>query len=231
MSPHTPPPDDSNTSGSTDQYHQSMKELAHDLQNPLAIAIQYLKLVRELPKDEYFNEIETALDRIDEIITTEIESMEGDSIDTESTIVELPALIDQAWQTTKTEHATLNDTIQSESPPSIYVNESHLQSLLENLFRNAAEHGGENVTVSIGELSDNPGFYVADDGQGIPRDQRIQVFQPGYSTSSDGTGIGLQVVSEVSATYDWELTVTESENGGARFEFQIPETNWVRPDC
>ncbi|GGL47734.1 ATP-binding protein [Halocalculus aciditolerans] len=113
---------------------------------------------------------------------------------------------------------------------------------------NSVEHGGSDVTVTVGDLdggpdderehvgtspSDDPartdtsssgdptrtGFYVADDGPGIPEGERDQVFERGFTTADDGTGFGLAIVEEVAAAHDWTVTVTESESGGARFEF------------
>jgi signal transduction histidine kinase len=95
---------------------------------------------------------------------------------------------------------------------------SQLQQLVENLIRNAIEHGGEDVTVTIGETDDGNGFYIADDGTGIPESIQDQVFQNGFSTISDGTGFGLAIVSGVADAHGWEVEVTESQNGGARFE-------------
>ena len=89
---------------------------------------------------------------------------------------------------------------------------------LENLFRNAIEHGGESVTVTIGVLDDKRGFYVADDGPGIPEAEREDVFDSGYTTSNDGTGFGLAIVSRICAAHGWDITATESESGGARIE-------------
>ena len=65
---------------------------------------------------------------------------------------------------------------------------------------------------------DDEGFYVADDGPGIPREQRTDVFESGYSTVSDGTGFGLAIVQEVVEAHGWSIRVTESTAGGARFE-------------
>jgi signal transduction histidine kinase len=87
---------------------------------------------------------------------------------------------------------------------------------LENLFRNAIEHGGEDVTIRVGGLSD--GFYVEDDGPGVPEDARDEVFEVGYSTSPDGTGFGLNIVKEIAEAHNWEITLTEGTTGGARFE-------------
>ena len=60
----------------------------------------------------------------------------------------------------------------------------------------------------------------ADDGVGIPAAERDRVFESGYTTASDGTGFGLRIVSDVADAHGWGVSVTESEAGGARFEFR-----------
>ncbi|MBS3761523.1 MAG: ATP-binding protein, partial [Halodesulfurarchaeum sp.] len=92
-----------------------------------------------------------------------------------------------------------------------------LASLLENLFRNAVEHAGPEVTVTVEPTSD--GFAVADDGPGIPPEDRETVFESGYTTETDGTGFGLAIVAEVATAHDWSVRVEESDAGGARFVF------------
>ena len=79
-----------------------------------------------------------------------------------------------------------------------------------------AEHGGADVTVTVGALDD--GFYVADDGHGIPESMRETVFEAGYSTAEDGTGFGLRIVERVADAHGWTVDAAESEGGGARFE-------------
>jgi signal transduction histidine kinase len=85
-----------------------------------------------------------------------------------------------------------------------------------NLIRNAIEHGGEDVTINVGELED--GFYVEDDGTGIPEEHWTNVFDASYSTSDDGGGFGLSIVKEIVHAHDWEIEVTDGIDGGARFE-------------
>jgi signal transduction histidine kinase len=72
------------------------------------------------------------------------------------------------------------------------------------------------VTLTIGDTAD--GFYVEDDGPGIPEKERQEVFEVGVSTSEEGTGFGLSIVREVVAAHGWEITVTEGREGGARFD-------------
>lgn len=74
----------------------------------------------------------------------------------------------------------------------LLADRNRFRQLLENLFRNAVEHAGENVTVTIGEI--DTGFYVEDDGSGIPTEKREQVFKMGNSTTHEGTGLGLSIV-------------------------------------
>jgi signal transduction histidine kinase len=95
---------------------------------------------------------------------------------------------------------------------------------LENLFANAVEHAGAGVTVEVGSLADGDGFYVADDGPGIPAEEREAVFDVGYSTGSDGTGFGLNIVNEIVDAHGWEVAVVDAESGGARFEIAGVDT-------
>ena len=80
----------------------------------------------------------------------------------------------------------------------------------------AVSHGDDGVSVTVGRLGD--GFYVADDGPGIPESERDRVFRVGYSTSERGTGFGLNIVKQVAEAHGWDIEVTESAEGGARFE-------------
>jgi signal transduction histidine kinase len=96
-----------------------------------------------------------------------------------------------------------------------------LTALFENLLRNADEHAGDDPTVMVGSLPGDDGFYLADDGPGIPPDARDEVFNQGYTTDSGGTGIGLAIVRRVADAHGWTVELVESEDGGARFEFGL----------
>jgi signal transduction histidine kinase len=99
----------------------------------------------------------------------------------------------------------------------ISADEDRLTELFENLFRNAVEHGGSEVTVTVGPM--NGGFYVADDGPGIAEERREAVFDHGVSSSDDGSGYGLSIVRTIAHAHGWDVIVSEADAGGARFEF------------
>jgi signal transduction histidine kinase len=76
------------------------------------------------------------------------------------------------------------------------------------------------VTVRVGRLDDREGFYVADDGPGIPPAERGSVFEQGYTSQEEGTGLGLAIVERIADAHGWAVAVTESDAGGSRFEIR-----------
>ncbi|WP_284006665.1 sensor histidine kinase [Haloarcula pelagica] len=208
--------------------------VSHDLRNPLSVASAYVDIARDDPKDEYFEKIDAALDRMgnltDELLTL---AKNGQTVgDTEP--VDLDEVVTDAWATVSPSRAT----VETDSLSVIRADRSRLVELFENLFRNAVEHGstsnrpeaddsvehdskGDTVRISVGMLPDGDGFYVEDDGPGIDTDEREQVFEMGYTDSADGTGYGLYIVKTIAEAHGWSVVATASAEGGARFEFTL----------
>jgi PAS domain S-box-containing protein len=185
--------------------------ISHDLRNPLNVAEGYLDLEQETNTSENLVRVEQALTRMRRIIEDLLTAAQQGRTVKETESVELDAVVRDAWEMVESDEVALVvDTDQT-----IVADISRIQTLLENLFRNAVEHGGDEVTV--GPLPE--GFYIEDDGPGIPVDARTQVFEPGYSTREDGTGFGLLIVKDIAEAHGWEVELSESETGGARFEF------------
>jgi len=76
----------------------------------------------------------------------------------------------------------------------------------------AVEYADSTVAVRVGTTEQ--GFYVADDGPGISPEQRATLFD---DTDASG-GIGLAIVDRIVDAHGWELDVSDSTDGGARFE-------------
>ncbi|WP_103017616.1 histidine kinase N-terminal 7TM domain-containing protein [Salinibacter ruber] len=234
--------------------------LSHDLRNPLNVAQGRLQLAKEQLTKEvgsdpegHVTSAERALRRMNEIIEdmllltwSEQELSPGDLGP-----VDLEAAARAAWDHVDAPKATL----EVESSTRLRGHEGRLQRLLENLFRNAIEHGGKAVSVTVGALPDvqsppggqslpggqlpskgtsssgglsSGGFFVEDDGPGIPVERREKVLEGGYSSREKGTGLGLSIVQGIAAAHGWSTLITEpvsessteSQAGGARFEFR-----------
>jgi len=169
--------------------------VSHDLRNPLNVAEGNLQLLREECESDRIEDIETALTRMDELIEDLLQlARVGDRIrDTQS--VDLAAAADDCWQNVETAAATLRTEVEG----TVRADRSRLVQLFENVFRNAIEHAGPDVTVTVGGVED--GFYIEDDGPGIPDDERDSVFEAGYTTTQDGTGFGLSIVSQIAEAH------------------------------
>ena len=205
-----------------DQLLEFADIVSHDLRNPLSIATGYLERAMETGDEEYLEEVHTAHERIDRIIQHTLTlAKEGSQVGTRSP-VELARVANDAWHLVETKRADLI----IDSSATIDADPDRLQQLFENLFRNAVEHAGSDATVRIGVMSGSTdetidGFFVEDDGPGIPETERTQVFDQHYSGSDDGTGIGLHVVQKIATGHDWSVTAEEGEAGGARFVFRM----------
>ena len=190
--------------------------VSHDLRNPLATARSGVELARRTGEgvDDSLERVDRAHDRMETLIDELLAlARNGRTIDEgEFEPTDLSAVAARAWDLSSTGRAELR--VQDDG--TIVADRSRLQQLFENLFRNAAEHGGEGVTVRVGMLSE--GFYVEDDGPGIPEADREEIFELGYTTREGGTGFGMGIVRNIADAHGWEITITDSADGGARFE-------------
>jgi PAS domain S-box-containing protein len=184
--------------------------VSHDLRNPLTVARSQLELGRRKDDNEHLGKVADAQNRIEELIDDLLTlAREGKDIG-ELQSVDLARLVGDCWQNV----ATGDGDIDVAADGNIEADPTRLRQLLENLIRNATEHGGDSITVGATE----DGFYVEDDGPGIPKADREDVFEAGYSTADDGTGFGLTIVKQVAQAHGWEIEVTDGSSGGARFE-------------
>jgi len=194
--------------------------LSHDLRDPLNAAGAQVALARaEHDGDsEYLDELEAIHDRMAGLVEDVLAlAREGQAVG-EPEPIELPVLAETAWSIAGTGTAPLEV---DDDLGTVLADEERLQTLLENLFGNAIRHAGEGVTVRMGPLESGRGFYVADDGPGIPEADRETVFDYGYTTAEAGSGLGLNIVERIATAHGWTVRATESEDGGARFEFEV----------
>ncbi len=188
--------------------------VSHDLRNPLTVAMGRLELARDEHDSDHLQRVAAAHERMAELIDDVLSlARQGQPID-EREVVHLSVSADQSWQSIASPEAELV----VDGDLKFLADGDRLTQLLENLFRNAIDHGRADVTIRVGAMDDDAGFYVADDGPGIPESDRPHVFDSGYTTDETGTGFGLAIVSEIVDAHDWEIDVGTSATGGARFE-------------
>ncbi|MEA1932677.1 sensor histidine kinase [Halohasta litorea] len=205
--------------------------VSHDLRSPLTVArgrMELLEATHDLDA-EHVDQIEFAHERMTEIIEDSLALARGGHEVTDPEAVDLESAAETAWQTAGSDSARL---VVDEG--TVEADEDRVTRLLENLFRNSVEHGlstdhdtdGESaaeepeLTITVGQLPGKSGFYVADDGVGIPAEDRESIFEAGETNGGSGSGLGLAIVRRIAQAHGWTVELTESEAGGARFEFR-----------
>lgn len=195
--------------------------VSHDLRNPIDVAHARLDLAGTECDSEHLTVAQESLRRMARIVEDSLALANQGQFVADADWIRLERAARDAWRQVDTASAlleTVNDI-------QILADADRIQHIFENLFRNAVQHGGESVQVTVGRLED--GFYVADDGDGIDPENRDQIFDPGVTYAPDGTGFGLSIVRRVAEAHGWEPTATDSAEGGARFEFTGVETRPV----
>ncbi len=187
---------------------------------------------------EALSEVETSMDRMETLIGELLTlARRGEDVEEPE-----PVSLGQVWEAAVSTVDTDAVTPVVEEEATLLADETRLRRAFENLLRNVVDHAGAGTEVRVGVIDagadggpptaadgegagdgkwydDSPaGLYVADDGPGVPPEDRDRVFEPRYTTHQEGTGLGLNIVRQIVEAHDWSVRVTESQNGGARFE-------------
>ncbi|MGZ0747543.1 GAF domain-containing sensor histidine kinase [Haloparvum sp. AD34] len=204
--------------------------VSHDLRNPLNVAMGRLEMEREKRDTENLRVATSALDRMEDLITDVLTMARQGQDVSEMESVSLASITEGCWDSIRSPDSELRGV----GDLTFRADQDRLKQLFENLFRNSVEHSSTRsqreadddalvhadagVTITVGALADGDGFFVEDDGPGIPESERQAVLEPGYSTGNEGIGLGLAIVDSIASAHDWDLTIADSDTGGARFE-------------
>ncbi len=196
----------------------------HDITNKLAVINGYLDILEDeqsnLENDEYLSKISTTVQRISAMIqfTKEYEQI---------------GVYAPSWQ----ECYKLVDTAAKQILLGQVVVENDLPSGIEvfadlligkvfyNMIDNAVRHGGKITTIrfSIQESRDSHQIICEDDGEGVPAEDKEEIFERGFGKNS---GLGLTLVREILAITGMTIQETGEPGEGARFEIKVTKGKW-----
>jgi len=229
-----------------DRLDQFASILAHDLRNPLNVAQGHLDLARENGTNS-LDDVEEALGRMEALIDDVLALARSGQSSLDLETVDLAGVATTAWEVVETEAGSVSveveravradpgglkqlfenlfrNAVEHGSPtPSSSTHEDAVgrkasdEPSVADAPEDAVEHGRSGVRVTVGSC--DGGFFVADDGPGIPPDERESAFDFGHTSAEGNTGFGLAIVSEIAEGHGWTVDVTESASSGARFEF------------
>jgi len=112
----------------------------------------------------------------------------------------------------------------SERETTISADAGQVRQALINLIKNGLEavDGSGKVSVSAAANGDHLEIAVSDTGSGLTAEQRAQLFQPGFTTKSHGSGLGLTIVERIVTEHRGAITVDSARETGTTFRIQLP---------
>ena len=99
-----------------------------------------------------------------------------------------------------------------------------IQNLLHNSLQAASSSNTSDIVISILIYSKANNLYLSfqDNGPGIDTNISDKIFQPFYTSSSKGTGLGLAVVKSVVKAHQGEISLLSDVGSGAHFVIKLP---------
>lgn len=210
--------------------------VAHELNNPLSIAVAQAVLLEETNKDPKIikraKDIRSAAERCARIVKTFLSMARQQT--PERTSVDINELIRNALELmgyTLGSSGVEIETDLADKLPAIWGDADQLHQIIANLIVNAQQAmaaTADHRKLSIGTHFDAEAGMVTlvldDSGPGVPENLRSRIFDPFYTTKpiGVGTGIGLAVCHGVVETHGGTIEAVESPLGGARFIVRLP---------
>lgn len=196
--------------------------IAHEIRNPLAAIAN----AGELLADEQRTDIRARLvriigdnsDRLNRLVGEILDLGRRDYVQQES--INMAAFLGQFLDEYGLHDASATKRVRLVADESVVAcfDRAHLYRILENLITNAlhyASHAEGAVTISVAPNATSGGIelHVADDGPGIPPDDRSKIFEPFFTTRGNGTGLGLYIARELSEANGAHLDLLDSPGG------------------
>jgi len=193
--------------------------MAHDMQNPLQTIRGRLELAIESGETEHVEAAMSSLERAEQLVDDVAGVLKSGTIVGEREKIDIGRVAISVWEAL--DRLGEDDAIEIEDSLTVRGDKEAVRRMLDNLLGNSMEHGETPVKVRVGRFED--GFYIEDNGSGIPEENRENVFEQGFSTKENGggTGIGMTSVRQIVLAHNWRIDISDAEElGGVRFEIR-----------
>ena len=217
--------------------------MAHEIRNPLSAIKTFVQLLpRKIDKPGFlgkFNRtVPRELNRINDLVEDLLDLARVPKY--EFRAIQIQALIHEALETVGEDlkaHEIRAHFEPKENLPPVRADAGQLSKAFHNLIRNAVQampDGGELRIETFLSSEQQPGSDAApegaesitvvfqDTGEGIPPDDRKNIFNPFYTTKMKGTGLGLSITHKVITEHGGTITVSSQADQGARFVIHMP---------
>ena len=207
----------------------------HDIRNDMSVIISYADLLEDHVDDEGAAYLETVVEHGEHVVELTstvrklMEAMLGEDDDGPGTVV-LSRVLDAEIEEVGSVADRVEIDVERPLPDIDVVGNEMLSSVFRNILNNAIQHNdvdAPRVDIAVEETADTVEVRIADNGPGIPDDQKAEVFGKGeHGMDSPGTGLGLYLVHTFVDQFGGDVWVTDHDGGGgAVFHVELPRAD------
>jgi C4-dicarboxylate-specific signal transduction histidine kinase len=219
---------------------QTASMLAHELNQPLAAASNYLAALRRLASGNATRERvdETAQKALAQIQRAGgiVKRLRGfiDKRDAERSLENPATLIADAVMLLGTLDESIKlETVLPQRMPAVLIDRIQLQQVLVNLLRNAIEAmrgcTRRELTLRVSERDgDMVEICLQDTGPGLPKEVAARLFQPFVTSKKEGMGVGLSICHSIVVDHGGRIWAQDAPGGGTLFCFTLPSVEEAR---
>jgi PAS domain S-box-containing protein len=210
--------------------------IAHEIRNPLSGINIYLNTLKKLHNKEgseekvkqIIGQIQSASHKIESVIRRVMDFAKPG--EPRLALIDLNQPIKEAINlcaVTMRKSGIALERALSEDLPRCQADAALIEEMALNILNNAAEamkhmETGKKIALASLVQGESIVLTISDSGPGIAPKVKDQIFDPYFTTKSDGTGIGLSLSHRIVTDHGGSLTVADSDLGGAEFRIEIP---------
>ncbi len=206
--------------------------IRHDIANDMTVALGAVEMIEaergsETQHLERIREANEHVVELTEAVGTVLTALEEEGAQ-EGTSVRIDEVLEEQVEAVGGMFEAATVTVDGELPAVSVVGSPLYGSAISNLLENAIEHNDTDsptITVSATEGEQTVTVHIADDGPGIPDEQKPSVFDLGETRSEGGSGMGLFIASTVVEAFGGRIEIEDNEPRGAVFVLTLPKTD------
>lgn len=208
---------------------QMAATIAHEIRNPMTSIngfIELLKINSTGENTKYLSIMKSEIERMDKILS-EVLSL-SKPVERQTEVFSVTKITKELIEIMNplANQNNISLQVKAEMPINSMIlgNENRIKQMLMNLVKNAIEDmdNGGNITIFLKNIKDKIQVTVCDEGRGIEKEVIANLFQPFFTTKTNGTGLGLQLVKQVVEEHNGTIYVNSVVNEGTSFVIELP---------